>query len=184
VLRRVFNIISALALLMCMATVVLWVRERSVGDDVMIVHNHGGPPWESVLVQGWSSGGGMRVVVAFTTTSTPLGSGEVILPADWTPLGRLGWYFDHCIWNGRSYPLDTFATNAWHFGGFQWVSQHQLSVGSSASQRSLTCPAWFPAVLFAILPAWSITSFVSRWRAEAHTRNGLQLCPTCGYDLL
>jgi hypothetical protein len=143
-----------------------------------------GPSWRRLMVQGWSSGGGLRVVVFTQGTTTPLpppipGVGR---PPDWTPFGRRGWQASYTTYDVAPYPLEDFMAHRWTWNGFQICYDADDSAATWKRERSITLPAWFCSLLLAVLPACSVAMFIRRSAASrAGERRGL--CPRCGYDL-
>lgn len=183
--RRLFTLLSALSLLLFLAVCALWLRERRAGDDLMIVHTRGeGPPWRRVLVQGWHSGGGLRIIlqVERTTVASPPPSELPHPPPGRTPFGSPGWFINRNEYSAEPYPYDPFLADGFTWRGFQWSAVDRASPESSQWSRSLTMPTWFACLVLAALPASRAgLAFLRRRRAARARASGI--CPSCSYDL-
>jgi hypothetical protein len=162
--RRVFTVLSVLSLLLCLATIALWMRSYRRGQSMRFWHYS-----ESGLVS-WSeniaSAKGIVLVwhgVTVDTTPVPQADrraririGSVGMPRDWHPLDG----FDRHFW-GFAYhrSVDSFPT--WTF-----------------TCRIIAFPHAVLVVLFALLPGWSTVGYV-----RSRRRHRMGLCPRCGYDL-
>jgi hypothetical protein len=177
-LRWSSNAIVALSTLLSVAACVLWVRGRYVGDDPTLSHASDGPPWHEVLLQGWSSGGGLRLVVLVASESNPRPPGEVPTPPGLTPFGMPGWYYTYSSYWGSVYPFDALADDALTFRGFQWVSSHSAAPGFWQRSWSIATPAWFVVLVFALPGArWVVIQLRQRRAKPAG------FCASCGYDM-
>ena len=67
IVKRIFRILlnaaTVLSLLLGVATVVLWVRGRSIGDTFVLRRTTGSTVRTTTFAQLWSSGGGLRLMI-------------------------------------------------------------------------------------------------------------------------
>jgi hypothetical protein len=166
--RILLNAATALSLVLCVATVALWVRSYRLADVV-----------------GWT--GRDRVAVA-TSDRGRLTVGAVTVPATWVAALAA-----HRGWDRSTRPAGTADVGPtlarypgtrrhWHALGFRWFvsdgGQGQASLGSADAalpQRVVAVPHWATALAFAAAPAWRFG------RRSRRPRPGV--CPACGYDL-
>jgi 4-amino-4-deoxy-L-arabinose transferase-like glycosyltransferase len=162
--RRLFTLVSALSLVLCVATCVLWAR--SVGHVEYVF---------------WSSPGHMAEM------KNPDGVLGLILTRDsllypiWSSAsGPYGWAFERPPMANRDRSsLSTESFNRWGFG-FHWVKTRLGGAWRFGGRRLLILylPFWVPVLLTAIMPAcWATKAF------RHSRRKHFGLCPTCGYDL-
>ena len=161
--RRLFAGLTILSLLLCLATVALWVRSY----------------WRSDILFRFS--GDAQSAQAFGMASN---LGELFLFADPYPaasdLLKQGWNFN----TGPSSADETIASFAGNFPPGR--SAHFLGFGfghNPAPNRTdmYVAPHWFVALLFAALPAVRLRSILRTRRQNRRNRAGL--CQHCGYDL-
>jgi hypothetical protein len=157
--RKVFTLISAFSLLLCLALLVLWIVDRGTTTSR-----------EAHASVGWHSYGiyvcdGNIYLGAFTNHG---------------PTYRINLATDH-RWSLAMYCMAVLYERNGPLAG------HPFSVGSwkdrpmdevFAAARVTSMPSWFAAAVLGILPTlWSRRFFVQK-RLRAKGR-----CPTCGYDL-
>jgi hypothetical protein len=157
--QLIVSILSLLALLVCVVTIVFWVRSYFRNDCL-------GYQWANVNSYRYARSsletarGGVILTYHFGQTNTPhsnppAGFFFVINPLQRFPLSRVQW------------------------GGFGY--QHQVSQTSEWGYSSLTritAPLWLVILLSAILPLrWGWL----KWRSYCIKRIGL--CRSCGYDM-
>lgn len=177
--RRFFTLLSALSLVLCVGTCVLWVRSYWI-EDVIFLHRH---RWSSGPVgtsNTWytddSESAGMfwdRGVLVFGSlrrrdtsmdpgamTANPEGVGLLIShrPADGRWPGILADFGRGFIVRGMWLPSSGL--------------DRRLHVG---------LPCWAAALSAGILPATRLAVLLRRRRQ--HRSAGASLCPACGYDL-
>jgi hypothetical protein len=153
--RRLFKTLSVLSLLLCLATVTLWVRSYR-HDDAIVRTSYLGAPAQSG-----------KSLLGFTITSDT-GILEVLrwkFVRDPRPFVRKWQYVSGKP--GASYRP----------GGFLGFATER-SGGPEFSTLSICFPHWSLAVLFALLPIYSAISFI---RHRKHRLPGH--CRSCGYDL-
>ena len=163
--RRLLNLLTALSLVLCVATVVLWVRSYWVSDAVL-----------------WSSGSGergaqtIRGTLAFVETDVPHRRTRVRwdrfygdLPSPWEDASppslpnRLGFGYRFRLLPTANIRLPNPDPD---------VPALPPVIGS----RIVLVPLWFPAILFALLPAARLYRRVRPHHTSGH-------CLACGYDL-
>jgi hypothetical protein len=153
--RRLFTLLSALSLLLCVATVVLWVRsDRRVSMAGRTVA--GDNVWSAQAI-AWGRGR----VVCMSLRSSPQN-----FPV-WAPPGL--WF--HRM--DRNVPLHKSGT-FWRDIGFDYESYHN----PYSSGSRVTFPLWLVTGLLLIAP---IAKFAAFYRGGR--RKPIGLCPRCGYDL-
>ena len=71
------------------------------------------------------------------------------------------------------------------FGGFQYGGHDFVTGAGHINFRTLVVPHWAPAAVTAPLGLWWAAGAVRRFhrRRRAHARTGAGRCPRCGYDL-
>jgi hypothetical protein len=174
--RRLFNVASALSLLACAATCVLWVRSCRDGESWERVE----PSWRVVIISERGSLSFCRWDGPFPPPLTTPGGG--------VPPARVYGAWAH--WTHNFYYPFADGDHWWNGLGFSAGSQQLkpapgmmalhdwLSAQWAGRQRWLTMPHWFLATLLALCPsAWLIRT-LRRHRQKLHG-----LCPACGYDL-
>jgi hypothetical protein len=167
IVRIAFGILAACSLVVCLASVVLWVRSHYV-RDIAIFGRTGGRPHTAQSILGR-----LHIITDYDT-SYP--SGELVGHYQSDRLSP------QAIWNGgmSGYPVKV----EWRFG---FVFQHYTQMHFLFSQaprmtpstrhRLIVIPYSAPTVLFALAPAAWIAQRLLRRRFAAG------LCPKCGYDL-
>lgn len=166
--RRVFNVLTALALLLCLATAAMWVRSylnfdtvrysRSVDEQGAQTFFDVGSRWGEVSLYRTRS----RPVP--TTTSTGLQA--------WTVPARVILKHPGAVRAMSNGPLGF---------GYGHVPETQLtSAGRTyrSTWTTLFVPYWALTVLFLLLPL----TCCARWWRE-HRREQVGRCRVCGYDL-
>jgi hypothetical protein len=167
--RRLLDSLTILSLLLCLATVALWVRSYRRSESLSFHYGHTERAEYSAVESAF---------------------GKLTLYNYWTlrlhdrPVNPFrGWHF-------RAYPADAANSirqfvddpktgrGTFRFAGFGGFSHGASDPWYSYSIRGLCVPHWFPALLFAILPALRLRSIL---RTRRRHRSGL--CPHCGYDL-
>jgi hypothetical protein len=183
--RRLFTVLSALSLLLCVAVCVLWVRSERTNDEWSKVHR-------ARRVQVKSDAGIVGVEVWDGPFSVAgMGEGE---DAELPPEGV--WVhqaFRRVIPQGGM----RFASQP-HVQGVRWWNRLGFSAGDepatmtvdvgggpepiwSGRFRWLTLPYWLPAVVSLPLVLVGLRTASRQIRRRLRTRIGA--CPRCGYDL-
>jgi hypothetical protein len=173
-LRHLFTLLSALSLLLFVATMVLWVRSYRAGVRLGQLSVSGF--WQADVARGVFSLYWNRIVnpndgsdhfsyssdeegaydLKYETTSPPDGP-----PRIWTEL------------NGRD--------RDFQLAGFRYAVHDGVGTAWPSVVRLLTVPCWFVCTVALVLPAARAFSIV-RWRRRGR-RRAFGLCPSCGYDL-
>jgi hypothetical protein len=155
----------ALSLLLCLASLAIWIRSYFIRD----LFAFGRPGGNCHIAQS------IRGRLHLLSNLDGGCSGGYSYRAD-----KLA---PNAIWNGgmSSYPV----TPEWRLGFIYqtYTRTHFLfSVAPSTTlasrHRLIVIPWWAPTLLFAIAP----TFWLTRYRRHRH-RAKAGLCPTCGYDL-
>ena len=162
--RWLFNGLAALSLLMCVATVIVWIRSEFAYDafwKISLDRTTGN--WMAPAVI-WDDGR-LLVIVRTTHFNNPKGAGR---PWTHTPAASYRHYPHGPQYNG--------------FSNVKWMWFYQGDNWDGAGQRGreywLILRIWIIAALFAIAPVmWA-------WRAKReHGRGTPGFCRQCGYDL-
>ena len=171
-MRRLFNLATALSLMLCVAVSVLWIRNGSVGDTLILRHQRVGPP-QGVLhfVQFWSSAGGLRVAVGRMRTIDP----NHLMFERTEPRWAWGSYRP----GPSPYPIDrTGRGSGVRFAGFELYALDHAIPSYDERLRSVTVPDVLLVAITAALPLVWIR------RALAGPSPARQVaCAGCGYDL-
>ncbi|MDB5293607.1 MAG: hypothetical protein JWL69_4848 [Phycisphaerales bacterium] len=169
-IRRVFTLLSALSMLLCVAAAALWARSQTIYDRVdHISINHD------------------RLRVNILKARSFLGSFVLVRSQEcyesqkaWDGMGcdeiyAAGFYHSsEPVFNPmRSEFNDSIADP--RVLGFNFV--HNVDAGWRY-EDTLCMPFWFVLLLLALLPAWRTIKFLQGLRRH---RQGL--CRVCGYDL-
>jgi hypothetical protein len=178
--RKLVNLLAAISLVMCLGAVAVGVRSFLVEDYFR--YTSLSVPGEAEMRQAdvevsWCRGG-IDFTFARWTAST---SQQMEVSRKYAPSKGLS----HDVLFSRHYPskrnrgLDwTFERLGFGVGGWTRSPGRLGESYSSVSAIALILPLWFPALLFAILPAL----WLRRWRI-VRRRTRLGLCQHCGYDL-
>jgi hypothetical protein len=195
--RRIFNLIALLSLLLCLATVGLWVRSYSVREMIWLrEHDESGNTWRSVRWVIGRGGIAWHVYVENIGSNRPLvvsGPASGLYPAIdhfETFQDRLnGAYADYRTQTPIAYPTvapDPIYSVFWERWGFQWVEGHTPDYDGFHHLRSVTVPLSVIAGMFALLPAVAFVSFRRRPKPGHWQKCGYDLratpdrCPECG----
>ena len=160
--RRLFNLISALSLLLCASVCVLWVRSCFQGDWVFI-NVAGGPQ----VTSEWFARSNYGTLV-FARNNHFGGGGDRQRPK----------WISHPPQPGFSRgPLGFYVIGLRRPVAVRYGS----GGGVVTNHRSVALPHWFLVAVAAVPPAiW--LGRVRRARRTRH-RQVNRLCPSCGYDL-
>jgi hypothetical protein len=168
-LRILLNAATGVSLVLCAATVVLWVRSFSTADWAWVRHD--GVAWKAV------SAGGHLVLVRANTGDL----GSSLRPHGWEAFAR------RADGRGEAAALARTYDTAWSRLGLVAVrgpTTWQVNTGSTstiyAECRSIWLPYWLVAALALVLPARRGPSVIRSMRSS---RPSIGHCPACGYDL-
>jgi len=167
-------IFALISLLLCAATITLWIRSYSGSDYISrgkLVHSE-----EQVATSHYH-------ILTFTRGSIRLSSEDhtyyshqitmpvhsLDAPAHWSR-GRLG--VGHQYW--YDLPVRTF----WNRIGFHEFSGGLETSFGSTSIKGIAMPAALPTLVLAILPGLWVGRAIRKLR-----RHKIGLCPNCGYDI-
>ena len=155
---RIFlNALTALWLLLCLASAGLWVRSDWREDALQRVRPDGAGGGGTVLGLRCGGGGAAVYRISFSGPTQRYGP-----PGGWRRM------------TSTSRPA-RYAAGTWaHRLGFG----HESHRGPDFQWRAVIFPLWLPAALFAMFPAIRLPLYIRRHRRarEGH-------CPNCGYDL-
>ncbi len=169
--RRHFTFCAALSLILCIATIALWVRSYGGSDSVtrrVLVaadahyvehHAHG------IEITRGQLRFVARTDIGFSRGEMTVGSTKPVW--SWYRMG-----VNHLAWDGP--PTQTF----WNRLGFAAWEYGWMSSFAEQHDRFWAVPMWLPCLLLAILPV--------AWLREVYRRRQLQRtgkCTACGYDL-
>ena len=164
-IRRLFAAAYIVSLLLCVATVALWVRGYFIEDGITRNHlvyiNHNTAISSVVTFTSTNGSVGLQRGREYVQLSGPrfrAGMSEAIV---WSHSTRSAIVFRD------AYGLDSLGFASWRFGSLSNVGEEFLFV-----------PLAPISALLAVLPVrWAI-----RWRRHRFIAAN-HLCPTCGYDL-
>jgi hypothetical protein len=165
VIRRLLNLLAAVSLLLCVATVSLWAAG---GWDSGPRVRHLAGRWGYVIGRWEERSGSCPQLILYHDTQPVYG-----------PIVPMGSSPQWDAWNKR-YPLHL----EWYGCGIQFV--YEPSLGTDVTRRAtmfgstfrLIAPYWMLATAFLILPAIAWSPRFMRRRAQLEGR-----CAICGYDL-
>jgi hypothetical protein len=165
--RRVFTFASSLSLLMCAASVIVWLLSffafAPIGQYWTTSWDGNGSGWAG---HGWIALDGSLHLLRDNRTVNP-------------PPTSAGDHYSH---SGID-PLpgaQPRQTN-WGFAYVNKISgwrEPDLGRRVTVTTQQLSLPAWLPAILFSVLPVRWLTNVMRQRRLRRLGR-----CPACGYDL-
>jgi hypothetical protein len=174
--RCLFNALVGVSLALVLATLILWIRTHSVGED-----------WEVVHFGRDHAKGGTLLDIDFRAYN-----GVVMLWAEWAfiadadaPFGKfkpaiksdkwiVGWDYVH----ERPYDWRPNPTNRWERLGFDLDDETYSDNDGWARIYIVGFPYWLILIVTAALPAWMVLLANGKHRKKKSGR-----CPACGYDL-
>jgi hypothetical protein len=159
VIRRwIFNITAVVSLLLCLATVAVWVRSHYFLDGITVLQ------WHSLHVESLAGSG----CLGWSADESP--------PWNAKPLPPM-----HVFIRGKPYLESGYDMEVmkWHVAGVGYLSVDiPLASGQVAKPRGLIVPYWLPASCTAMMPAlWLIA------RLRNRSKRLVGRCATCGYNL-
>ena len=171
--RRWFNIMAVFSLLLCAATVGLWVRSYSVIDRVECNAGwNSSTDWRIEDISIGSSEGHFEFIVSYSPRHIiPLSAEPFHITHSQWPSGLFG-PPGRVAWNGCGFYQYTVRYGMIRAGGFSIRSPDDTLVVHDG------VPYWFIMAAFAGLPGW--------WIYRRRSRRGIMIkghCVRCGYDL-
>jgi hypothetical protein len=193
--HRLMTILSAVSLLMCLATAVLWLRSYWFEDN---------PGYGRARRGMWCVSDGGNICIACATVAPHTGNfcqymdekGNVptmTTPRTWGSSVSAAHFLilDQSLWRigTLSSPKPTYSWHRFEFVRHQWQSKefmftplHFMPTGTTGrawmTLTAVTVPYWAACVLLALLPA---TWVAQLWSRALYCSHGL--CRSCGYDL-
>ncbi len=172
VIRRIWRILAAMSLLLCLGVVGVWVRSYWVADEFRL------GSYSSLNAEGGDREFGLA-----------LWHGRVVLKRDiCDPIYGVGRPF--FSWESTPAEFGGYGSFEWAGGktylGFGAASQRFRNPGTGGDETpnleaSIVFPMWFTALVLAIAPALGLRTVRRRWREARWARRGF--CTKCGYDL-
>jgi hypothetical protein len=175
-LRILLGALSFLSLVLCVATLVLWVRGHWVADHVRWVRWRIDSMTERQAVLSLTSSGGGVGIRKYALRR---------LIADETELARVrresprhpAWGWER--WPEPKYPAGSRFPSLLNRIGIYYHLDRQSGAWGWQWDRWAAVPNWLLAGAFAALPAWRAI----RWRRACRRRKNSGLCAYCGYDI-
>ena len=162
--RRLFSLLSAISLLLCVATCGVWVRSHWVSDQLL---------WNRARnVQSVMTGMGQVAATLFigNNSGQPANSYTLQYTRDKA--------FSPGNWLMFLSPEPSDINISWEGAGFTWYERRELSGIISVYA---TVPLWSITLITAALP---LTWAMKGWRRRyGRTRKPRGFCTVCGYDL-
>ena len=163
--RRLFTTLSALSLILCIATATIWVRSYWQAQGILLHSQSGTNSWDVRLrcIEGTAIFGAQTVELP-----PQAGAGSSERTFEWR-------------WGVRMHSYSFPGESWWKRRGFLWETTSGTFLTSSAGWLetwTLFVPCWLVTLLAATLPALWLRQPQRRRFREQHG-----LCLTCGYDL-
>jgi hypothetical protein len=163
--RRVFTVLSALSLVVCLAAAALWLRSYSIKDSATLSWQTRVTSEFSYNFEAESNYGSLRLHLERTPVEEQIERPMLKVENVTAKAEMLGWFW--------SDGLSTFS-----FFGERSPPPLGIFGTNHAGRMILIFPHWLPLVLFALLPmGWVFRYQGARRKARMH------LCRACGYDL-
>jgi hypothetical protein len=164
--RRLLNVLATLSLLLCLATLALWLRSYMCSDSLSYTHAY----QAADPIRRWWFSNSLKGQLQISSWVTP-----GTLAAD-VPVGYVFTTHPPSSPTARDFFASRTSGFTKWFLGFAVILDHEPAAGFSVKWVSF--PHWFLALLLAILPVTRLVAFMRRRRryAEGH-------CVHCGYDL-
>jgi hypothetical protein len=157
--RIIMDAVAVLALILCVATVALWVRSTRISDTLYwcVTDDAPSPPLAATAVR-----------LTVTSDAGQLRFARAVSEAQW----HSEWFRDELVLRHG----DRLSER-----GFGWSkSENSGSIAGQIHRRlEVTFPTWSLAVMLGALPTLRAIAFVRRRRRRRPTFG----CPKCGYDL-
>jgi hypothetical protein len=158
--RKVLNLLSALSLLLCIATMALWAGSFWVRESWLHITCEEGREPGTIAVSRW-------VIID---------QGGVAIARDAMPVpSRPEQRWDRWAEGSSNYPNQ----GRWQRLGVGWWKYEWSESGVTLGGRGAVFPLWAVALTTAVAPALFL---VRHLRRRTHPA-GARPCPVCGYDL-
>jgi hypothetical protein len=161
-MRRVFNLVSLLSLVLCAATVLLWVRSLNTGDRFGWSRVHGERGRRGEIASGRG-----RIVLSLDTAETPFISGYADEPGRGWEHGDVAWIMHER--DSYGFP-ESGPIREWRICGFEIITFNAGCVIASVRDATVV-------VVTAILPLLWVTRVLLIRKVDPRH------CPKCGYNL-
>ena len=185
--RRLFTILSALSLLLCVAVCVLWVRSHFVADTLMWYRDdEHAQRTESEGTILFSAGGGFSLDRSLYVMAGRIP--DVLRTATrkrFLPKPGFSWTRD--LVRVAPYADDSTLGFYWHQSADDSTYELRREDGGGRMRATswaygFAVPYWSVALLTGVSPVyWLVGGARRRVRSRVRSRRGL--CPSCGYDL-
>lgn len=156
VIRRLFTFASMLSLLLCVATLILWVRSESIRDSC----------GQQLGTRYWLIRSGRGRIVVDIRFNVP-------------PHTHRTWMFESSPQSRHLLSIEERPRSFWEANGFSFQFQpYRWPDGRIDHDLKVLTPWWTWAALFSLIPATSL--WLAARRRPARPKGS---CPNCGYDL-
>jgi hypothetical protein len=175
-MRRLFTILSALSLVLCIAMAGMWVRSFWVIEGVIHRASTGFGEHERHLGSGLGQLGWYQLRVQYTGQHAS--QGWSVHPYRNLPAGLI-------YERTGAYGMSPWKTLGFHVSSRSYRQTNPdprpgLQYTVEGSITEMLIPYWFPTLLLAVLPTFWVGL---RARRRRKRRIAMGLCRTCGYDL-
>jgi hypothetical protein len=172
--RILLRILTTLSLLLCTATLLLWLQSHHAPRAAAIDRwwPEGQTAHHRRHLAAWAGG---LLMLRTEQRRIDLLQGQGIEAAHWITLNYELGHRAHLLPRQPLTPADLTPNLRYGFGLGRAKSR---SRDQQLDFKSITMPFWFPATTLALLPAAEFLRMLHTRRRRAQG-----LCPTCGYDL-
>jgi hypothetical protein len=172
VLRRLFTVLSAFSLLLCVATALLWARSYRAQDE-FTAHAHWGGGRHRLSLSAFSLRGILLLSIEHVPYSDPR---DVDYRRPFPPL--LTELRSYPVWNVRRDRRRIVTGDPPHPTPWNRLGLSYAYGVVTPTEHRLTAPHALAALTFILAPA----TWLLRWRSRRQ-RRARHLCAACGYDL-
>ena len=171
--RIIFNAMSVVSLLMCLATVVLWVRchyvtEVWVVGYTRLINSEGE---DTIMFEISPVNGNLQMVLIKFRIDDVAALYASFHQEPPNPRQKIGWHFEY----EHARVRDPARTSFWEKIGFSF--EHFNDSGSHF-WYVFELPIWCIQIALVVMPACRLLKWI-----EVYRRRKYCLCPSCGYDL-
>jgi hypothetical protein len=159
--HAIIKFLSGMSLLLCIATVALWVRSHQAADGASFARarTHDQTQFLTALRVQANQGSALAGLARYTFKEQALGP-------------------DGYSWGHETSDPEEFTDSSWQlFHGFGYWQSSVSRSDPSGRAWAVTFPLWLPALLFALFPTASAWQSVRKRR-----RSRLGFCRECGCD--